>query len=284
MRIRRLFGIVVGGLATAWVGACVYIKLNEPRLVFDPRPHDVAPPGDVGVPAEVVRLTPVGGGEVQAWAIPAPGAPAAAAWVLFCHGAYMHLSKAPHPEFYNELRALGVNVLAFDYRGFGDSPGQPSEAGMYADAQAAYDWLRTVRGVPAERIVIYGTSFGGAPASWLAAHNPAAGVVLDATFTSVPDVGARRYPLLPIRALAANRFDTHARLDSIAEPKLVIHGRADALVPFDMGERNFADAPAPKRWLEVQGEHAMAFQQDSATYWTGLREWLVREARVLPAR
>jgi uncharacterized protein len=275
MTARRLLRRITLLLVTGWLAACVYLKVAEDRLVFDPRPHDVRPLADVGVPGEVLALRPAGGGVVNAWVVPATGDSAARApWILFCHGAYMHRSKAPHPAFYNQLRALGLNVLAFDYRGFGDSPGEPSEAGMYADTRAAYDWLRTVKGVPPSRIIIYGVSFGGAPASWLASQVDAAGLVLDATFTSVPDVGARRYPFLPIRVLASNRFDTHGRLDSIAEPKLVLHGRNDALVPFDMGETNFRDAPEPKRWLEVKGEHALAFQQDSATYWNGLSTWL----------
>jgi uncharacterized protein len=274
MRLRRIVTRLLLLTGVLWGAACVYIMRAEPRLVFDPRPHDVRPASEVGVPATDLVIRPADGGEVRAWAIPAATSDSASApWILFCHGAYMHRSKAPHPAFYQQLRLRGFNVLAFDYRGFGDSPGEPTEAGMYADTRAAYDWLRSQRGVPAERIIIYGVSFGGAPASWLSAHVDAAGLVLDATFTSVPDIGARRYPFLPIRSLAKNRFDTHARLDSISEPKLVLHGRADALAPFDMGETNFRDAPEPKRWLEVRGAHALAFQQDSANYWNGFDQW-----------
>jgi hypothetical protein len=145
---------------------------------------------------------------------------------------------------------LGVRVLAVDYRGYGQSEGKPSEAGLYADALAAYRWLR--ERIPAERIVVFGESLGGAPACELALRQKVGGLVLHSTFTSVADMAARMFPWLPVRWLARTRFDNLAKIARIEAPKLIVHSRRDEVIPFAMGEQLLGAARPPVQhvWLE----------------------------------
>jgi fermentation-respiration switch protein FrsA (DUF1100 family) len=172
------------------------------------------------------------------------------------------------------MRDLGVNLLAFDYRGFGESGGSPSEQGVYTDAVAAYDYLRTVRGVPAERIIIFGHSLGSGVATELATRVPAAGLVLEGAFTSVVDRGQELYPWLPVRLIARNRFESIAKIDRVAMPKLLLHSPADSVIPIAHGEALLARAPEPKRLVEVRGGHEEAFLVDRATYYGAIAEFI----------
>jgi len=150
------------------------------------------------------------------------------------------------------LAAHGLGVLAYDYRGYGRSGGRPSEAGVYRDAEAAYDSERE-RGVPAARIVCFGESLGGAVAIHLATRRPCAGVAVVSTFTSMRDVARRHYG--PLAFLAGDRFDSLGRIGRLTVPLLVAHGDRDEIVPFELGARLFAAANEPKRFFRAPGAH-----------------------------
>ena len=154
---------------------------------------------------------------------------------------------------------LGYASLILDYRGYGRSSGKPSEEGTYLDAAAAWRHATGALGYPAQRIVAFGESLGGAVAAQLASSQRPAALVLASTFTSVPDLGAEIYPWLPVRALARIRYDTRERLATIAAPVLVIHSRGDDIIPFAHGERLFAAARSPKQFLEIAGGHNDGF-------------------------
>lgn len=143
-------------------------------------------------------------------------------------------------------------MLAYDYRGYGKSEGQPSESGVYRDVLGAYDGERA-RGVPAQRIISFGESLGGAVSIYLASQRPCAGVAVVSTFTSLRDVGRSHFGGLA--ALAAGRFDSRSRIEHLAVPLLVAHGDRDEIVPFALGEQLYAAAPEPKRFLRVTGAH-----------------------------
>jgi fermentation-respiration switch protein FrsA (DUF1100 family) len=150
------------------------------------------------------------------------------------------------------LRARGLSVLAYDYRGYGKSDGAPNEAGVYRDALAAYDSVRAA-GTPAARIVCFGESLGGAVSLYLASQRPCAGVAVVATFTNLRDVGRAHFG--PLATLAGSRFDSLERVRGLTIPLLIAHGDRDEIVPFALGERLHAAAAEPKRFLRIAGAH-----------------------------
>jgi fermentation-respiration switch protein FrsA (DUF1100 family) len=172
--------------------------------------------------------------------------------VLYCHGNAGNLS-----DWADVVRILhdrvGLALLIFDYRGYGRSEGAPSEAGVVADARAARGWLSQRTGVAEGRIVLMGRSLGGGVAVHLAANDGARALVLESTFTSLPDVGKAHYPLLPVRVLMQTRLDSLSKIGRYHGPLLQSHGTADRLIPYANGRRLYDAANAPKRFFPIAG-------------------------------
>ena len=163
--------------------------------------------------------------------------------------------------------------MVFDYRGYGRSGGKPDEEGTYVDAQAAYHWLRQ-RGFAAGNIIVFGESLGGAVAAELALREPVGGLVLQSTFTSIPDVGAELLWWLPVRWLHTIKYNTLGKLPRIHAPVLVMHSREDALVRFHHAERNFAAANEPKLFQETSGGHNYSLTLEPELCAQGLEKFL----------
>ena len=272
--------IAVGG----YLAAMAYLKLNEVALVYHPDSYGgrgmVAPAADLRV--EETRVAGPDSLDLVTWLIPpADSAAALGYWVLVCHGNAGNISLPLRQDWSRALVAQGVGVVSFDYRGFGASEDGPlDEEGLYRDARAVYDWMVRTRGIDPQRVIIYGHSLGSGVATHLAANVEAAGLILEGAFTSVPDVGASRYPWMPVRLLAAERFASVERIDSIAMPKLVMHANDDQVVPFAFGQRLFETAPAPKEFVAMTGGHDRAFVADSATYYGAIGRFIRRIAVV----
>jgi fermentation-respiration switch protein FrsA (DUF1100 family) len=145
----------------------------------------------------------------------------------------------------------GSGLLALSYRGYGGSTGKPTEQGLIRDAQAAYDFARAR--VPANRIVVFGESLGSAVATALAAGREIGALILDAPFTSAADVGAAAYPFVPVRRLMKDTWHSDERIGRVTAPLLVLHGDNDRVVPIRFGERLFALAREPKRFVRFPG-------------------------------
>ena len=268
--LRRLLVSELALAAVAYAGAGLYLKVNEEKLVFQPLILD----GDrFNVPPDSLRVQPVrfaakDGASLAGWIIPPAKPDSSALWVLVCHGNAGNITYVSRLDFYARLRALGVGVLAYDYRGYGESEQRPiNEEGVYLDARAAYEYLRHVRGIPPNRIVIFGHSLGTGVAVELAAGNEAAGLVLEDSYTSIPDLGQERYPFLPVKFIAANRFDTINKIDRISMPKLFMSAEDDAVIPFAHGRAVFEKAKQPKQFVTLRGGHIDAFKLDPL-YWT----------------
>ncbi|MFH1918953.1 MAG: alpha/beta hydrolase [Planctomycetota bacterium] len=175
--------------------------------------------------------------------------------VLFCHG---NAGNVTHrAETLHALHDLaGASVLIFDYRGYGRSEGRPDEPGILADARAARAWLAQRAGVAEREIVLMGRSVGGAVAVDLAASDGARALVLESTFTSMPDVAAHHYPWLPVRWLLRTRFDSSAKIANYRGPLLESHGDADTIIPYRLGRRLFDAANQPKQFITIpSGDH-----------------------------
>ena len=272
--IRALL-LVLGVAAAGYVAILVWLVGNEDRIVFQPEPGPVPVPAlDDGTVIEAVQFPSGDGTPLTAWRLaPSPAAPAGR-WVLVLHGNAGNLATPGRPEHDQQLHGLGLGVLALDYRGYGLSGGVPSEAGLYADATAAYQYLRDTLRVPPARILIYGHSLGSGVAVELATRVEAAGLILEGAFTSVPDRSAEVYPWLPVRWIGHNRFPSLARIGAVRMPVLIIHGRDDQTIPIGHGRRLHQAARAPRTFLEVAGGHDDAFETGAREYEAGIRHFL----------
>jgi len=192
--------------------------------------------------------------------------------VILCHGNAGNISH--RFEKYSLLLDLGLNVFAFDYRGYGRSKGKPGEEGTYQDAEAAYQWLLS-KGFASERIVGMGESLGGGVVSELAVRAKLGGLILQSSFTSIPDLGSELFPWLPVQRMASIRYDTIGKLPKIRVPVLIMHSREDSLIGYHHAERNFASANSPKRIVELSGDHNETLASSFDAYRNGIRDFLV---------
>jgi hypothetical protein len=183
------------------------------------------------------------------------------------------------------MHRAGLASFIFDYRGYGQSTGQPSEAGVYRDARAAYEYAVNGLGVPPELLVLFGRSLGGAVAADLALQVPARAIILDGAFTSVGEMANYHYRWLPGTGRYAHKFDTAGKLAQIAMPKLIIHGENDRVVPFTMGQRLFESAPPPKEFYPIPGAgHEDTMQVGGQEYARRVRKFVERAKWVESSR
>jgi alpha-beta hydrolase superfamily lysophospholipase len=268
---RRLAAVSIGTLLTM-VG-CTSLEQKERELVFRIEPgvarwYDGQPPDlqefDLPVPAAMLAAKPTTKQSVHAWWWPSRTKDAPA--VLYLHGSRWNLTGQLFRI--RELHDLGFSVFAIDYRGFGKSEGDPpSEKTVYQDARIGWDAMAKLAPAP-ERRFIYGHSLGGAIAVDLAsslsqeaarqhAPVPAAGLVVESSFTNLADVArALSYSWLPIQLLLTQKFDAVDKIADVRMPVVVLHGDADRYVPPELGRKLYAAAPEPKRLVVVEdGTH-----------------------------
>jgi uncharacterized protein len=266
----------------AYLGLLVLLRLNESRLVYFPgnQRELISPSPELRLPVQRVLIRTEDGLTLASWVIRAdPNS--TGYWLLICHGNAGNLSEFGRPTHYAGLRALGLNLLAFDYRGYGESQGRPSEDGLYKDADAAYRYLRDTLGVLPERIIVFGHSLGSAVAVDLASRVPSAGLILEGALTSVRERGQELYPYIPVRWIGRSRFASIEKIARVTVPKLFLHATADDVIPLAHGHRLFQAAAAPKTFVELKGGHGDAFEVDSAAYFGSIRAFImsVREER-----
>lgn len=237
-------------LAIGYLALCLVVYLTQAKLVYFPGPPPRATPADFGLEFREFGLVTQDGVRLHGWFLPRPDARGA---VLVSHGNAGTIEG--RIELARAFLELGWAVLLYDYRGYGKSAGTPDEEGTYRDAEAAYEHLTTVEGFAPERLVLYGESLGAAVTFELARRRPCAAVIAESAFTSLPDVGARAYPFLPVRLLARYRYDNLAKVAELSVPLLLIHSPSDEIVPVEHGRRLFEAAREPKRWLQTEGGH-----------------------------
>jgi len=235
----------------------------EDRLIFFPTKG-----GRVTGRGVDLELRAADGVRLHARYIERPGAEHT---LLYFHGNAGNLPS--RSDLLELLARTGANVLALEYRGYGQSEGAPSEAGIYLDARAAYDWA--VARAPAHSLYVLGESLGGGPACELAATREVAGLILISAFTNIPDMAALSFPWLPVRLMVRTRFDNLSKIARARAPVMVVHGRKDEIVPFEMGQRLFARAAEPKRslWLE-HAHHNDIFYAEGARVVDEVREFM----------
>jgi uncharacterized protein len=249
-RRRRWWRLLKVAAASFVVGYAVLLgamMFFEESLVFFPSRQPLAGWDMPG--AERVRFEAADGARLHGlyFAHPRPRAVA-----LFACGNGGNISY--RADRLGELRdRLGVSVLAFDYRGYGLSVGRPNERGVLLDARAARRWLAERTGIAETDVVLWGESLGGGVMVDLASRDGARGLILERTFTSLPDVGALRFPFIPVRLLMRNRLDSLSKIAAYRGPLLACHGDADSVIPYGFGRRLFAAANEPKRFVSLPG-------------------------------
>jgi len=210
-------------------------------------------PKDTGLDYEDVNLTTKDGIRISGWFIQSESPRAT---VLFCHGNGGNISH--RLDKITILRGLDLDVMIFDYRGYGTSKGRPSESGLYLDAEAVYDYLVNEKKVSPRKIVGYGESLGGAVIIDLASRYEFGGIIIEGSFTSIGDMAKKIIPFIPV-SVFKSRYDSIAKIQNIKFPKLILHSSKDEIIPFEQGRRLFDNTGEPKRFAEMQGGHNDAF-------------------------
>lgn len=250
MRLKRLFMNIAVGIGAGLLLITILVWTFENRLIFFPPryPQGFSPPQTYGLDPEEVWLTTTDGVKLNAYFLPAPDSPKVLLWF---HGNAENIGMGL-PRL-KELAQLGVSILEPDYRGYGKSEGSPNEAGVYRDGDAAYRYLVEARHFEPRNIFIYGHSLGGAVAVDLASRHECGGLIVESSFTSVPEIARHIYRLPILEYLPRSRFDSLAKIARVRAPVLIIHGTRDPVVPFEMGRRLYEAAPEPKSFLPIEG-------------------------------
>ena len=274
MRFVKSIPIIV---CVAYLIATVGVWLFERHLLYQPGPRAVAPPdAALGLNQRSVTFRSADSASLTAWIIPGVNARPDAPWILISHGNFGNIGYGGRPQFYAWFRDLGVNLFAYDYRGYGASDGIPSEAGVYADADAAYRYLTDSLHVPPSRIILFGHSLGTGVTIELARHVAAAGMIVEDAYTSVANRGQEVFPLLPIKLVAKSRFASIDKVESVRLPKLFLHARNDRTIPIDHGRKVFAAAAEPKEFVELNAGHADGYLADRDRYYGAIDAFIKR--------
>ena len=247
MTVLKWLAIVVG---VVYCGGVALLYVRQRAMLFPIPPVGRTAPDAAGLPqAEEHVLTTADGEKVIVWHVPAkPGHPV----VLYFHGNGDFL--AGFFGRFHDLIADGTGIVALSYRGYAGSSGQPSEQGLLRDAAAAYAF--TTMRYAAERIVVWGFSLGSGVAVALAAEQPVGKLILEAPYTSIADVAASAFPILPVRWLVRDQFHSDERIARVTAPLLIMHGARDPTIPLRFGERLFGLAHEPKQFVRFpEGGH-----------------------------
>jgi len=208
-------------------------------------------PESEGLAFDDLYLKTADGLLINAWFVKASDK---AATILCSHGNEGDMDEGDRLEKIKFFHDLGLNVLMFDYRGYGRSQGHPTERGIYLDAQAAYDYLKTRSDIDPNRILAYGASLGGAVAIDLATKRKLAALIVDSCFTSAKDVAIETYPLLPFWMMSI-KFDNISKVERLTIPKLFMHSVQDEVISREIGEHLFQASANPKEFLLTSGGH-----------------------------
>jgi uncharacterized protein len=295
-RWQRSLTIAVATLVLGYSSICLFLFLRQRHLIYRPAPELSLRPDALAfkLPYQDVWIK-ISGTQAQlhGWWIPAPTiqekfAPlpneptnvlTSPRVVLYFCGVGRNIGDYNYIARMSAFRQLGFSVLAFDYRGYGLSQGDfPNEQQVYQDGQAAWDYLRRVRQIPAQQILIYGESLGGAIALDLAIKHPdASGLIMQSSFTSMAEVIQHRglLSIFPIQLLLTERFDSHSKLRSLRIPVLFLHGTADSIVPAEMSQRLYNEAPEPKQlFLISDAEHVRIYQPGEQSYLKAIQRFI----------
>lgn len=268
--ILRILLIIAIFIVIAYIGMALLLYFTQAEFIYYPNiggREIVTTPKYIGLEYEDVTFVTEDNIKLNGWFIPAEDSRGV---IIFCHGNAGNIShRLETIQIFNELK---LSTFIFDYRGFGVSEGKISEKGTYIDAEAAWNFLIKEKEIPPDKIIVFGRSLGGAIAAWLVhKHNPGA-LILESTFTSIPDMAAEIYPYFPVRLMCRFKYNANEYLKKVRCPVLIIHSQKDEIVPFSHGQKLFNTANEPKKFLEIRGTHNV--MQSMKDYQEGINSFI----------
>jgi len=179
--------------------------------------------------------------------------------ILFFHGNAGSLENRTYKL--NHFKNLNLNFLIIAWRGFSGNKGKPNEMGLYEDAKSAIKWLKA-KGIKEKNIILYGESLGTGVAVEVAQNKNYAGVILESPFTSMVNMGKKYYPFFPVSLLLKDKFESYKKINNIFVPVLIMHGKVDKIVPYDMGKKMYELANEPKFFYSQEyGDHMIEYDE-----------------------
>ncbi|MFA4986517.1 MAG: alpha/beta hydrolase [Candidatus Brocadiia bacterium] len=261
----KLMIVVVVLLAS--IMAAAYFLRN--KLTYFPDKHLVGLPLQMGLEYRDANFTSADGTKLAGWIVEKQNA---RGWALVCHGNGGNVSY--NLELLNTIAKNGFNVLIFDYRGFGNSEGTPTEEGLYADTIAAADFLMEQPGFNPHRFLIYGHSIGAAAALYCAIERRPSELILEAPFSCLADAAASHYPAFIVRPVLGRQYDNMARIGKLLCPLLIVHGMTDGVIPQSLGKKLFDEAKGDKTFASHPNGHNNA--HDCSEYENAVRDFIDR--------
>ena len=261
--IRRKAGwIIAVGLALFMCGCishAIYFPQREVRHT----------PADLNLAYEDVRFAAADGVKLSGWLVPALNPRGT---VLFCHGNGGNIAGCLDSILVGHR--LGLTMFVFDYRGYGNSEGEPTEQGTYRDADAAWDYLVKDRKTVPGEIIVWGRSLGGSIAARTAARHPAGLLIIESAFVSIRELARERFSWVPAWVLDGYVYDTREELLKVGIPVLVIHSPDDEIIPFRHGKVLYGSLKGPRSFVEIKGSHNQGFIQSGKVYESGIDEFI----------
>ena len=281
-RLAYALAATLTALLALTAAAAIALAARDPLMldnhfIFFPTRDISQTPAHVGLHYEDAQFTAADGAKLHGWFIPGIN-PNNTDTLLWFHGNAGNISD----RLDNLLllsRRLDTNILIFDYRGYGNSHGKPSERGLYADADAALAYLRARGDIDMTRLTLFGRSLGCAVAVDLAARHPVKAVILESPFTSIDAMASHMRggltSIIPTSWLIRSKFDSLSKIPNIQAPILLIHGDQDDIVPIQMARELYAAANAPKQFYPIPGAgHNDTVLIGGDAYFTALKEFI----------
>jgi len=242
------------------VVCALWFRNFEWHNIFFPTKGITQTPAQFGIDYQEVTLKTEDDFKLYAWFVSAQTH--SDITIIFSHGNGGNI--ASRIEKISFLRDLGLNVFIYDYRGYGNSQGRPSEEGLYRDGSAAYDYLVKTKNISPDKIIAYGESLGAAVATYMAKNFKLRAIILEGAFTNAKDMAKEIYPFLP-SFFIRSRLDSMENIKNSNIPKLFIHAQLDEIVPYELSKKLFQAAPEPKYFCTLKGQHNDAFFSDQKT-------------------
>lgn len=270
----RLGIFILSAFTGIYLFITVFLYLFQSRYVFVPFKNIETNPSKVGLDYEDIRIISNDGTRLCGWYCPVLNIKDIHSKyvVLICHGNAGNISHCLSTLII--FHELGLDSFIFDYSGYGESEGSPSEMTTYNDALSAWNYLIIERRIPPENIIVFGRSLGGAIAAWLAKERTPHALIIESTFVSMASLFKAFFPYLFIKLILKYRYMTQEYLKEVSCPILVIHSLYDELVPFSQGQELYEKITVNKKFLEISGDHIEGFFTSGRVYSDGLRDFI----------